>query len=149
MRPPGALWPPCAQRSVGNSRQESFLACSPCTLAAVRITLTKMSSQCDCRFTDRIYNSATSSSEHNMSVAYSRPRPRRLSARLSVELLEARNVPSVYSPAQIRHAYGIDQIAFNGVKGDGAGQTIAVVDAYYDSSIQNDLSAFSQRFGLP
>src|SRR5207253_1555075 len=72
-------------------------------------------------------------------------------ARLSVELLESRTVPSVYNPAQIRHAYGIDQIAFNAgaVKGDGAGQTIAIVDAYYDATIQSDLTAFSQRFGLP
>ena len=31
---------------------------------------------------------------------------RRLRARLSVELLESRTVPSAYNPAQIRHAYG-------------------------------------------
>src|SRR5207249_4094592 len=35
-------------------------------------------------------------------------------------------------PAQVRHAYGIDQIGFNGVAGDGTGQTIAIVDAYDD-----------------
>jgi autotransporter-associated beta strand protein len=52
-------------------------------------------------------------------------------------------------PAQVRHAYGIDQIAFNGVVGDGSGQTIAIVDAYDDPNIAGDLQAFDQQFGLP
>jgi len=54
------------------------------------------------------------------------------------------------TPAQIRHAYGFDQISFqNGtVAGNGAGQTIAIVDAYDDPSIANDLAVFDQEFGL-
>jgi hypothetical protein len=74
----------------------------------------------------------------------------RFRTRLRVEELESRTVLSVYTPLQISHAYGADQITFqNGtVKGDGSGQTIAIVDAYYDPSIQADLAAFSQRFGL-
>ncbi len=49
-----------------------------------------------------------------------------------------------YTPAQIRHAYGFDQIT-----GDGSGQTIAIVDAYGNPDIQSDLVAFDQQFGLP
>src|SRR5437660_2827443 len=43
--------------------------------------------------------------------------------------------PVGYTPAQIRHAYGFDQITFGSVKGDGSGQTIAIVDAYDDPNI--------------
>jgi hypothetical protein len=58
---------------------------------------------------------------------------------------------SGYTPSQISHAYGFDQIRFaNGtVKGDGSGQTIALVAAYNDPNIANDLQIFSQQFGLP
>src|SRR5262245_53895900 len=38
---------------------------------------------------------------------------------------------TAFTPSQIRHAYGFDQIVFPGnVKGDGTGTTIAIVDAY-------------------
>src|SRR5437588_566926 len=59
--------------------------------------------------------------------------------------------PSGMTPAQIRHAYGFDQITFqNGtVRGDGSGQTIAIVDANDDPSIAADLGVFDQQFGLP
>src|SRR5262245_38411443 len=71
--------------------------------------------------------------------------------RLRVELLEDRSVPAVYTPSQIRHAYGFDQITFaNGtIVGDGRGQTIAIVDAYDDPNIFSDLHHFDQTFGLP
>jgi subtilase family serine protease len=70
---------------------------------------------------------------------------------LRVELLEDRSVPSVFAPSQIRHAYGFDQITFaNGsIVGNGAGQTIAIVDAYDDPFIFSDLHRFDQTFGLP
>ncbi len=48
-----------------------------------------------------------------------------------------------YSPAQIRHAYGFDQLS-----GTGAGQKIAIVDAYGNASIQSDLNTFCAQFGL-
>jgi hypothetical protein len=52
--------------------------------------------------------------------------------------------PAGYSPAQMRHAYGFDQLA-----NDGTGQTIAIVDAYDDPNITSDLNTFSSQFGLP
>jgi subtilase family serine protease len=56
-----------------------------------------------------------------------------------------------YTPAQIRQAYGFNQITFaNGtVKGDGSGQTIAIIDAYDDPNIGYDLHQFDVEFGLP
>jgi subtilase family serine protease len=57
--------------------------------------------------------------------------------------------PTGYTPAQIRHAYGFDQVWFNGVAGDGTGQTIAIVDAYDDPNVASDLHQFDAAFGLP
>jgi len=57
--------------------------------------------------------------------------------------------PAGFSPSQIRHAYGIDAIKFGGVVGDGTGQTIAIIDDYYDPSVYSDLQYFDSQFGLP
>src|SRR5262249_35839509 len=100
--------------------------------------------------------------------------PRR--RRFLVELLESRDLPSTfhpgyvllprggggatpfgtsaptgYTPAQIRHAYGFDQITFNNgtVVGDGSGPTIAIVDAFDDPNIANDLHQFDLAFRPP
>ena len=54
-----------------------------------------------------------------------------------------------YSPAQIKQAYGFNQISFNGTAGDGTGTTIAIVDAYDDPNIASDLHQFDLAFGLP
>ena len=51
---------------------------------------------------------------------------------------------TAFTPAQIRHAYGFDLIT-----NQGAGQTIALVDAYDDANAGNDLSVFSKQFNLP
>jgi subtilase family serine protease len=77
-------------------------------------------------------------------------RPLRRRAHLALEQLEARNLMA-YSPAQIAHAYGFDQVTFaNGtVKGDGTGQTIAIVDAFDDPTILSDLRHFDATYGLP
>jgi hypothetical protein len=48
-----------------------------------------------------------------------------------------------YSPAQIRTAYGINNVAL-----DGKGQTIAIVAAYDNPSIYLSLDAFDTQFGL-
>jgi hypothetical protein len=92
---------------------------------------------------------------------------------LSLEALEGREVPAIFhptyevvhnaggftpfgspgpvglTPTQIRHAYGFDKINFNGVAGDGTGQTIAIVDAFDDPRIASDLHGFDVGFGLP
>jgi subtilase family serine protease len=52
-------------------------------------------------------------------------------------------------PAQMEAAYGVNLISFGGVKGTGAGQTIAIVDAYNDPNIVADANSFSSTFGLP
>jgi Bacterial Ig domain len=54
-----------------------------------------------------------------------------------------------YTPSQVETAYGDNAISFNGVVGNGAGQTIAIVDAYNDPNIVSDTAAFNTRFGLP
>ena len=57
--------------------------------------------------------------------------------------------PTGLSPSQIKTAYGVNQIAFDGnVVGNGAGQTIAIVDAYFDPNIQSDLATFDAQYGL-
>jgi hypothetical protein len=55
-----------------------------------------------------------------------------------------------YSPAQVLHAYGFDVAAssIGAVGGDGAGQTIAIVEAYNDPTLASDLHVFDQKFGL-
>jgi hypothetical protein len=58
--------------------------------------------------------------------------------------------PLGFSPQQIRQAYGFNQITFNNgaVTGDGSGQIIAIVDAYYQPNIANDLTTFDLTYGL-
>src|SRR4051812_39793456 len=73
------------------------------------------------------------------------------------ESLEARRFfsvsPTGLTPAQVRHAYGFDQVGFRHkhrtIPGDGRGQTIAIVTAYDAPTIENDLLVFDQKFGLP
>ena len=57
--------------------------------------------------------------------------------------------PTGYTPVQVRHAYGFDAVSFNGLAADGTGTTIAIVDAYDNPNIANDLKQFSLAFGLP
>ncbi len=54
-----------------------------------------------------------------------------------------------FTPAQIRQAYGFNNIQFGTVQGNGTGQTIAIVDAQDDPNIQKDLNTFDAQFGLP
>lgn len=82
----------------------------------------------------------------------------------TLELLEARDVPSMatpgdaYSPASLRKSYGFDQVRFGDLLGDGSGQTVAIVDCYdnprFVSSTSpgfatSDLARFDAQFGLP
>ncbi len=89
--------------------------------------------------------------------------------RLTLESMESRDVPSgstldsaatngtvptwtaspvtgYFTPTAIRQAYGINTISFNGITGDGTGQTIAIVDAYDDPNIVGDLQQFDSTF---
>jgi hypothetical protein len=95
-----------------------------------------------------------------------------------MELLERRDVPAVpvlvhpffligpnassspvgLTPAQLTHAYGFDVIKFGNIVGNGAGQTIAIVDAFDDPKLvsstdpnfsTSDLHNFDVQFGLP
>src|SRR5437763_4654957 len=64
---------------------------------------------------------------------------------------------SSYTPSQIRAAYGFDQISIPGITADGAGQTVAIVDAYDNPNFvstgsanfnNSDLHKFDLAFGL-
>ena len=64
--------------------------------------------------------------------------------------LTATSSPGGFTPTQLRQAYGIDQITFNSgaIQGNGSGQTIAIVTAYHNNKIANDLAAFDSYFNL-
>lgn len=49
-----------------------------------------------------------------------------------------------YDPAEIQSGYGLNQLSAT-----GAGETIAIVDAYGSPTIQNDVATFDKQFGLP
>lgn len=63
---------------------------------------------------------------------------------------------SIYTPAQIRAAYGLPPLPATGTNLTaaqaaqlGAGQTIYVVGAKHNPNVATELTAFNQRFGLP
>jgi len=53
-------------------------------------------------------------------------------------------VATSYTPAQIRHVYGLDQLSAN-----GTGQKIGIVDAYGNQDMQANLDQFCTTFNLP
>lgn len=74
-----------------------------------------------------------------------------------LEALESRVLlsagPVGLQPAQVRHAYGFDAVSFvnslgKTIKGDGAGQTIAIVNAFDNPNIFADLNAFDKTFSI-
>ena len=64
--------------------------------------------------------------------------------------LTGSSTASGYTPTQMQDAYEINQITFGGgtIQGNGAGETIAIVDAYDAPTINSDLAAFDTHFGL-
>ncbi len=54
---------------------------------------------------------------------------------------------SCYDPYQIRHAYQIDALIQAGY--DGAGKTIAIIDAFQSPNIVAELNTFDSFYGLP
>jgi hypothetical protein len=98
------------------------------------------------RLEDRIVPSAPESTAHVDYIVYRPPGGQPY----------ASPGPVGYTPQQIQKAYGVDQLY--GIVGNGAGQTIAIVDAYdepafVDSTSPNfltsDLHLFDVQFGLP
>lgn len=80
-------------------------------------------------------------------------RPRR-AARPRLEILDARWLPAALTPAQVIGAYGLDAVRFpmadgSTVVGDGSGQTIAIVTAYYNPALAESVGVFNQAYGLP
>src|SRR5262249_12592762 len=49
---------------------------------------------------------------------------------------------TVYTPAQVRTAYGVNDLAL-----DGTGQTIAIVDAYDNPALFESVDRFDRQFG--
>lgn len=69
---------------------------------------------------------------------------------LRVEQLERRATPATLTPAQVSHAYGFDAVRFvvgnNSYRADGAGQTIAIVDAFRAPNVFSDLDVFDRTY---
>src|SRR5262245_45379841 len=71
-----------------------------------------------------------------------------------LEPLDDRCLLSGLSPAQVLSAYGLRDISFTTssgatVKGDGSGETIALIEAYHDPNLASDLQSFDRAFNLP
>src|SRR3954463_8994508 len=78
----------------------------------------------------------------------------RLAARPRLELLDSRRLPAALTPLQIAGAYGLNSITFkasNGatVKGDGSGQTIAIIAVAHNAYLASELNVFDAIYGLP
>lgn len=100
---------------------------------------------------------ALSNSRRQISNIVEPLEPRRLlsasfltSTGLKVTPADVSNPIPGFTPAQIRKAYGFDNLTIpNGsAPADGSGQTIAIVDAYDDPSIKTDLATFDTQFGI-
>jgi hypothetical protein len=57
----------------------------------------------------------------------------------------APNTPGGYAPGDLQTAYGLTSDS----KNSGAGQTVAIVDAYDDPNAASDLNAYREQYGLP
>ena len=71
-------------------------------------------------------------------------------------LLSAYVQPQIagYTPAEITAAFRLDAVAFKSstgatVSGNGAGETIALIEEYHDPNIQSDLKTFDGAYHLP
>ncbi len=74
-------------------------------------------------------------------------RLRRATLGQQLERLEDRALLSAITPAEMRQAYGIDQVKFGaaGIPGNGAGQTIGIIEIGTDASLVSDLQYFDQQ----
>lgn len=62
-------------------------------------------------------------------------------------LPNAVGMPGTMVPQLMQKAYGVDKLHASGL--NGSGQTIVIIDAYDDATIENDLNVFSNRYNLP
>ena len=66
--------------------------------------------------------------------------------------LDISGSPGGLSPAMIEQAYDLNNLVFNvggkTISANGAGETIAIVDAYGDPDIASDLQTFDANFGI-
>jgi hypothetical protein len=79
---------------------------------------------------------------------------RGLRLRPLVDQLDDRCLLSGLTPAMLTAAYGLDAITFtsptgSSVKGDGSGETIALIEAYHDPNLPSDLKTFDRVYKLP
>src|SRR5208283_3886159 len=73
--------------------------------------------------------------------------------RPQIDHLDDRCLLSGLTPAQVTSAYGLSGLTFTSssgttVKGDGSGETIAVVEAYHDPTLASDLHTLDQAYNL-
>src|SRR5262245_12752463 len=70
-----------------------------------------------------------------------------------LDQLDDRCLLSGLTPEQLKRAYGLDSITFSTpygtIKGDGSGQTIALIEAYHNPHLRSDLAKFNREFNLP
>ena len=52
-----------------------------------------------------------------------------------------------YSPQEIQHAYGVDELLNRGDQGKG--HTIVIIDSFGSPTIASDLQTFDEGYGLP
>jgi hypothetical protein len=62
--------------------------------------------------------------------------------------------PIGYTPSQITSVYGLNAITFTSssgspIRGDGAGETIALIEMYSNPNLQSDLDTFDANYSLP
>ena len=79
---------------------------------------------------------------------------RRRELRPSCDRLDDRCLLSGLTPAEVTAAYGLDGITFtsptgSSIVGNGAGETIALIEAFHDPNLASDLQTFDQAYGLP
>jgi hypothetical protein len=86
-----------------------------------------------------------------LSIASAAASPVAVPSSLTAAPLAINRIPNGFLPTQIRQAYGISQVTFQGgtITGNGAGQTIAIVTANDDPNIGADLKQFDSQMGLP
>src|SRR5437762_6335791 len=90
---------------------------------------------------------AAGSSSAFAAVHHSRPASPPIHARKEATALYV----SGYAPTQFLHGYALDHLAcsVDPAHPCGNGQTVGIIDAYDDPTVEADLQTFDAQFGLP